>query len=528
MLVEEESSNYLGIRPNHMQPKRKWYQISNPQPLPWLSDSVSRRMQIKRKAYIDLSGSNQHADFVKTLQDNSIEVRRFEPNFFLPEAGKELLEAEKAVLDLLNVEDNRLFQDFVRTRNYAMHHGGMVGSHAGRNTHLAEIITLFSHLYGNVPKDNPILRATLQSLLDDGSKIEDPGMKREVVLRYMKLIALEIARIIDMTPAQIEMAFPDDNVKHIAVVRQLKLSFNRLADEAEFGFRFYHRLNSGFEEKANEYELREYRPADKNAHVELQKKLSMRTTKGRLAAFAFTSALIIAIGQVAIAVFAATGPLAIAIGCAALLTNTMLFTRDIKALLITLVKFELFRGLSWRLKVPLAIFGSCALATGIINGGLVMTSLVAPLGFTVLTAPVIVMIGAGLVAGLTVLGISSLLAMVGVKAVKALRGMSRRDVARSIRGTFDSFVHNPPYNDSVNQLVNKMNTLNENNPEYVAIQKKVAWLKFEHNTRWALKLVFSIVLIPAAVITAVVATYALSKISATATSDTLKSTLGWT
>ncbi len=292
-----------------------------------------------------------------------------------------------------------------------------------------------------------------------------------------------------------------------------------------------------YHEKSNDYVKADTQRKTDEDHKKLQSKLSMRNLKKGLFWTAAVFAIIIAAGQVAIAVFAATGSLAVAIGISCAVTNTVLFWRDIAGVLIALARGDLTYGMSWPLKVFLGVFFSFSLATGIISGGFAFSALVALTGFTVATAPTIALIGTGFIAALTIVGMTSLFFMVGVGFAKGLRGKTFSQVRSESWASFKGFFKFPEYNHELRKLQNEViNLMTQNNNdkftsavrnEILQKRKQIALLKFEHNLRHILKVIFAVPLVIAALIGTFIAAFAISKSSVDGTANLIQLALKW-
>ena len=635
-LINIDGDNYLGLKARGNQTPNSFFKSRRN---PWISESTSNRIKLKREAYLALYQSYKEGESssptlkiaLETLSAGNIPGPRFHSS---------------VVTDLnsaLRKEEEREFSEFVKTLTDAQPYG-MVGKGYGRNQNLAELITLFTYIYEQKPQNNPILydypAVTAQDFLTQGADISRPGARREVIENYMKKMSDEIQRIIDMSPQDLGMTFSDDDVQHVAIVRKLKLAFNRLSAELDYGKRFtnvpsyellagdteilmvnalpdgknvkkgkIYMLSSGqyrvvdprgkvqtgsiqgegFDlsevapkkddltfktkllaftssrghtptgEKTDKYRLDDCRRSTDYEHETVQTKVSMRRNKLAVFWLSLVFAMLIAVGQVAIAVFTATGIFAIVIGISCGVTNVFLFARDIKGVMMSLVKGDLTKGLSIPAKLMLLLWLGVSLATAIVAGGLVMVSLVALFGFAISTAPVWLSIAAGIISTLTVIGMASLFFQVGAGVAKNLRGKSLTGLLKSGWESVKSFFKNPKsyfkspelnketqelkaqveaYKAELDRLrlanggkawksspmAREIQTLKE---EYYPLRAHLQRELFAHKTRYGAKLFFTIFFVPLALVAAVVATYAFSVISATGTADTMKAVLGW-
>ncbi len=286
-----------------------------------------------------------------------------------------------------------------------------------------------------------------------------------------------------------------------------------------------------FTEKSNDYARVATQRKTEADHKKLQSKLNMRSIKKTIFWTAAVLAIIIAAGQVAIAVFATTGSLAIAIGFSCALTNTLLFWRDIAAVLTAFFRGDLIYGMSWPLKVFLGIFFSFSLSTGIISGGFAFSALAA-----FATSPALLLV-ASVIAAVSIVGMASMFFMVGVAIAKGLRGKTFTQVRTESWTSFKGFFKTPEYNYELVKLKNDITKLMAANvgeaytydvhKKILQKRKQITLLKFEHNLRHWLKVIFATVLVPAALVATIIAAYAISKSSVDGTAKLIQLALKW-
>lgn len=268
---EGSTKNALGLKSREAQRERSFFsRLFGLAQSPWISEAPNERMKIKRQAYLEilkahdaLQGDQKKIceDVLCTLNEGSLS-RDDEAQVYNLNQPKEIQKLSQA----LQKQDRLEYAQFAKTLSDAQPYG-MVGKGNGRNPHLAEIITLFTYIYEQKPQNNPLLygfpdqtpEELLASLLkDELADVNDKGLdgalaRRKAVERYVDKIGQEIEKIIAMSPQAMGMTFSDDNVKHVAIVRKLKLSFNRLAAELDYGERFTHLTSSKFQ--TNDYQL---------------------------------------------------------------------------------------------------------------------------------------------------------------------------------------------------------------------------------------------------------------------------------
>jgi hypothetical protein len=588
-LITTNNVNYLGldtrklnssfldwaksILPGKQDTKSKpvQYTFGKSQAATWITEDTSERTKIKRSAYIALyQGDNSErtkikrsayialyqgdnsaqisldeydetapiSDVLKSLSSNNIEEDRIDwANSKNPVLKKLVKELKK--------EDARVFNSFVRTLSNANPTGlvGLLTSDSRRNENLSNILSLFTLLYKGKAEENPLLykfqskEKGAQDYLV-GPQTNDPQRDRKAVINYMEKIGTAIKKIIAMSPQELEMTFPEDDVKHTAIVQKLKRAYNRLSDEIDYGFRFENPIN-GYD-KSNQYQLTA-KDHSQEAQEKLNEKLKMRKKKFVIFLTAAAIAMVIAAGQVAIAMFAATGTLAVAIGIACAITNTLLFWRDVKGVMTAFVKGDLFTGMSTPLVIGVGVFFGFSMATGVVSGGFAMSSLLALAGFTFATAPALALIATGFVAALTIVGMTSMFFMAGVALAKALRGKTFAELRSEAWVSLKNYFDKPDYNHEIVKLnsdivdlkaafqrqqdggVRELNTQNE----ILQKEKQFVLLKWEHNIRHWTKIIFTPLLVLAAIVATGIVAFAVSKSSVQGTRDMIQTALKW-
>lgn len=302
-----------------------------------------------------------------------------------------------------------------------------------------------------------------------------------------------------------------------------------LKKAAENGFEYH--------EKSNDYVKAKTQRKTGEDHKKLASKLSMHNLKKTFFRIAFVAAVILTAGQVAIAVFAAVGSMAIAIGLACAVTNILLFWRDFTGVLIALFRGDLFYGMSGRLITALSVYFSFCVAAGIVNGGFAFSALISAFGFTFATAPFAVMLGAGIISAVTVLGMMSMFFMPGVGFAKGLRGKTLGQVCSESWASLKGFFSSPKFNHDLIKLQYEVKRLMKSNgkgvfdyevhKEISLKRNKIALLKFEHYARHFLKCAFALVLVPAALIGTFILAFAVSKASVEGTANLIQLALKW-
>lgn len=545
--------NHLGLRAQpQQQPRGFWQNVKayfgwGPQHYAWISAPSSQRIALLRAAYVEMSQdlSQGHA------KKGAIEavLSQFNQGTFDYWIAEDRLTEYPPLAKLtaqLREQDQSEYQLLRQTVLCDPKHGmpaGMLMNAPGCDAQLAQIITMFTYLYGEAPQDSPLWVASEEALLVDVD-CDQPNWQRLAVLRYLDRVAQAITNVSTMSRRELNMSFEIDDVKHKAIVRLLKIAFNQLSYKWDYGYRFKNLAPVG-EDKP--IEMTEHPVNTMQAHEQLQNKQTLRTNKIRVFWFACLSAIILAAGQVAITVGSAVGGLAIAIGLSAGLANTILFALNIKEVILAFLKGELTDASMPRFfQFLLGLFGVCSLATGIVSGAFAFDSLIALSGMTIATAPGVFVMSAGVVGLVTVIGLTSLFFKVGVDLVNTLRKYdSFSAFFSSIKQGFLNFFHWPKVNQSILDLHHEVNEIKqqlgmatkghrgwsvkteEGQRLQALLQQKQHDLNMkrrEHTVRMYLTNVFKLVLSVFAVMAAYVATRAFMNSSSSGTKEALMAT----
>lgn len=522
--VNVDGHNFLGLKSEETQDSHNIW-----------SGKRGKCVEIMRAAYYDLyqvsdrgHGNDLIDQFLSALMTGNIDEFRLMDKIDLHP------KIERAII-AIEAEEQKAYTEFLDTMTYAKN-DGVVSGGKGRNKHLAEIITRVTYLFGEKPEDNPLLYKYPDELLRNGLDPNAPMYHREAVKNYMHRIAYIIEYLQQLPKEQFEMAFPEDDIKQEAVIRNLKLPFNRLAAEIDYQNRFVKVVDDA-ENNSLHYKLEEKLFSD-DSHQALAKKQNTRWWKTAMFYGSIAFALVFGVGQAAIAAAAATTLLVqLAYGGFSLITNVMLAQRDVDGFLKSVVKGDLFKGLSTRLKAFVVGFGIFSVGTAVVSTGLMWPAMLA-LSATVL--PVAPWLPAGIVAVATLVGMGCIFFGVGCAFAQALRGKTLGGMITSAIGSLKQFITPPNYNASItdaeallaskrHELVNQNKFDNETAEANVKalkkdaafLARKIAFLKVTHMMRHGLKVVLTAVLVPTFIAMSAIATVCLMQTSFKGTQDLL-------
>lgn len=567
----------------------------------WSCDAPSKRIEFMRDAYESLYGHKDECinQLLEDMSTKQLEQSIHNNAAHIQDARKCLdkKEAVQTLFDGIEAISKQEMMSFQQTFNAAKEsREGFVRNRKGRNSNLTAIINIFSKLYKN-KSHNPMLQSPVSF-----EGLADAKKQRAAVLASIEHIQEAILTLMKMSQGEFDMVFSDDDVKHPAIVRQLKLHFNRLALECDYGFRFenikkeqarrnlaqsraiwnriwqtrYNKLRSvfGYQALNDEFIDEQYRdvkpeldadgsplvyklsPFNVNDHANEKRgwKQSLRKWMNVMLPVVMIAAVVVAVGQMAIAVAAMSGTMAVFIGLASFTANFFLFNRDMKDFFVNLFKGKLFEDLSLLSKTLLSSFFVLSLATGIMSGGLVfrmlleivLPQLLPAIGLASLATPAGLVALATITSIVTVAGMTSLYFMVGANIAQQFKGRyflthnitfsdgSVKEVKGLLaewRDNFSDFMSYPRnadnkiiYNKNVALLKEKRNAaVSESDRKFYQRQLSVAKVAFK--ARHVLKCFFTTVFMPIAVVCAAIYTFALMKSSFPGTQNLIKVSL---
>lgn len=560
-------------------------------PTSWVTKAPNNRVAIKRhsykrlfRQYENLSAGAEKAEIKSVLTALSTgAIEQLLPG--LQSNHHEITELKNK----LDADTKQTFSRTERTISDAMNTTyGYVANGKGKDGDLATIITTFSHLYAN-KTENPVLPNdkddTVADFLRHGIDPTLPEITRKklAIDQYCAKLAAAIQNIINMHKSDLDMAFPSvnpeapgDDVKN-RIVRDLKIRFNRFARSVDYPKEFKNvekeiqrieekrkeaarakKKNDDYELMLSESELAmldatrkknldntpiTYELTDINVNALAEqataKKQRNRRIKKVMFAISIVFALIVAGGQMAIALGGAAGALAVIVGIASFATNYFLFQRDLKAVMTDFFTGKMFKGLSGKIKVGLGFYFVFSAATGIVSGGLVLDLFLKMMGLAIISAPAGPFAIAGVVALLTVVGMTALFFAVGVGVARKLNGKTFSELLQQFKAKTKAFFKEPALNlqatkikKEIRILQEKRNGLAHDNPYRADIQTQIKFLEKKkiaavktHKARHILKIILTFVLFPLAVAFALIATVALMRVSVTGTFDFLHNSL---